>query len=316
MTTDLPCSLRIARVETVAQDIVALTFEAADGSALPAWEAGAHIDIAVGNGLVRQYSLTGSDPAVYKLAILREGNGRGGSIAAHGLKEGDLIGASLPRNHFALESAPSYIFVAGGIGITPIIAMIAKAEAQGAAWTLAYGGRTAASMAYAADLVAQYGDKVTLYPQDETGHLPLAQIFAAKTDGALVYCCGPEPLLAAVEAQAATWPRPEDLHLERFTAKEVEAPAGGERAFDVVLAQSGLTLHVPADRTVLEVLEEAGIDVMVSCCSGTCGTCETAVIEGIPDHRDSVLTKAEQAAGKTMLVCVSRARSDRLVLDL
>lgn len=316
MTTELPCRLRIARVETVAQDIVELTLAAADDSALPAWQAGAHIDIAVGEGLVRQYSLTGTDSAAYKIAILREANGRGGSIAAHGLKAGDVIGASLPRNHFALDAAPSYIFVAGGIGITPIVAMITAAESQGASWTLAYGGRSAQSMAYAAELVAQYGDKVVLYPQDHVGHLPLAQIFAAKSADTLVYCCGPEPLLAAVEAQAATWPRPEDLHLERFTAKEIEVPADGERAFEVVLAQSGLTLHVPVDRTVLEVLEEAGIDVMVSCCSGTCGTCETAVIDGIPDHRDSVLTKAEQAAGKTMLVCVSRALSDRLTLDL
>lgn len=318
MKPNLPCRLRVDRIHALAQDVIGLDLVAVQNDALEAWAAGAHIDIELADGLVRQYSLTGSstDQSRYRIAILREAAGRGGSIRAHDLREGDEIAASAPRNHFELLAAPSYLFVAGGIGITPILAMIEAAEAQGAAWRLAYGGRSLASMAYASDLQARFGDKVALYPQDQSGHLPLAEIFAAKPAETLVYCCGPEPLLAAVEAQAALWANPEDLHLERFTAKAVEAPPSGERGFEVYCATSDITLQVPPDRSILEMLEGAGIEVMVSCCSGTCGTCETVVLDGIPDHRDSVLTKAEQAAGKTMLVCVSRALSDRITLAL
>lgn len=318
MKSTLPYELKITRAEIVARDVMELELSTTDGTPLAPWSPGAHIDVDLGEGVLRQYSLTGcaTDMRHYRIAILREASGRGGSVKAHQLQAGDSLGTSLPRNHFELQAAASYLFIAGGIGITPIAAMIEQAEAAGAAWTLAYGGRNRASMAYAAQLQQRFGDKVTLYPQDECGHLPLADLFAARGVGALVYCCGPDPLLRAIEACAADWQDPQSLHLERFAAKEIAPPVAGERGFEIYCARSDMTLHVPADRTILEVLEEAGIEVMVSCCSGTCGTCETAVLDGIPDHRDSVLTQSEQAAGKSILVCVSRALSDRLTLDL
>jgi ferredoxin-NADP reductase len=220
-----------------------------------------------------------------------------------------------PRNHFALVASPRYVFIAGGIGITPMLPMIAEAEAVGADWHLYYGGRSRGSMAFVGELHT-YGDKVTLVPQDEAGILDLATILGDPRPDTLVYCCGPEGLLSAVEAGcAAGWPEGA-LHLERFAAKEVEAPAGGERSFELVLASSGITLTVPPDKSVFDVIQDAGVSVLGSCHEGICGTCEQAVLEGEVDHRDSVLSASEKAANDAMMVCVSRCLSDRLVLDL
>ena len=317
MTQALPLELRVENVATVAEGIVALDLVATGGGPLPEWAPGAHIDLGLGEGLVRQYSLMGNcaDRDRYRVAILREPAGRGGSQRAHQLRPGDHLPASAPRNHFALAPAARYVFVAGGIGITPMLPMIAEAQARGADWTLVYGGRSRASMAFLADLIATHGSRIRPFPQDEHGLIPLAGIFAAREPGTLVYCCGPEPLLQAVEAQAATWADSDSLHLERFSAKAAD-PGQVDRPFEVHCARSGVTLQVPAEKTLLEVLEEAGIEVMISCCEGTCGTCETPILEGRAEHRDSVLTKAEQEAGGSMMICVSRAATPRLVLDL
>jgi ferredoxin-NADP reductase len=219
-----------------------------------------------------------------------------------------------PRNHFTLVDAPRYLFLAGGIGITPILPMVAAAEAAGADWRLVYGGRTRASMAFRDRLEERHPGRVDVRPQDETGLLDLASLLDEPAEGTAVYCCGPEPLLAAVEERCAAWPAGA-LHLERFAPK-AGADDGPREAFEVELAQSGTTLTVPADRSILEVVEEAGVGILSSCREGTCGTCETGVLEGVPDHRDSVLTSEEQAENDAMMICVSRSCSARLVLDL
>jgi ferredoxin-NADP reductase len=303
----------VLSVETVADQVVLLSLGARDGAELPAWAPGAHIDLVLGEDLVRQYSLCGdpADRSQYQVAVLLEPESRGGSRAVHALKTGDPITVRGPRNHFALRPSTRYIFIAGGIGITPILPMIAEAEARGADWTLHYGGRTATSMAFT-DLLAKYGDRVTLVPQDEHGLLDLATILGTPAGGTLVYCCGPEALLSAVERGCERWPV-NSLHLERFTALDVDTSE--DTAFELVLERSGKTLTVEADQTVLEVMRRAGIHVLSSCQEGTCGTCEQMVIEGDVDHRDSVLDDEEKAANDCMMVCVSRCRGPRLVLD-
>ncbi|MDN3025366.1 PDR/VanB family oxidoreductase [Streptomyces sp. S.PB5] len=305
--------LVVARRESAADGVLALTLRHPLGEQLPVWEPGAHIDVVLGPGLERQYSLCGdpADRTAWRIAVLREPDGRGGSAHVHEqLGQGDKVRVRGPRNHFALRPAPRYRFIAGGIGITPILPMLAAAEARGAEWTLLYGGRTRDSIAFTGEL-SRYGDRVTVAPQDETGLLDLASVLDDVPEGTLVYCCGPGPLLDAVEARC---PEPGVLHMERFTPKEQET--GENTAFEVELARSGTTVTVPADVSVLDAVRAAGVEVLFSCTEGTCGTCETDVLEGTPDHRDSVLTDEEQAAGETMMICVSRCRGKRLVLDL
>ena len=193
-------------------------------------------------------------------------------------------------------------------------AMIAKADAAGADWRLFYGGRERASMAFISEL-AQYGDRVIIVPQDEQGMLDLESVLGTPRQDTLVYCCGPEGLLAAVEKFCEKWP-PGSLHLERFSAKPQEPSEAADSAFELVLQRSGLTLEVPPDKSVLTVIREAGVSVLASCLEGVCGTCETEVIDGDVDHRDSVLNEEEQASNEYMMVCVSRCRSPQLVLDL
>jgi len=284
---------------------------------LPRWQPGAHVDLILPDGApTRQYSLCGDpdDHHVYRLGILREPESRGGSAYVHnGLRVGDTVRVRGPRDNFRLAGSPRYLFIAGGIGITPILTMIAPADADGADWQLVYGGRQRDSMAFL-DELAKYGDRVSVHPQDETGLLPLDTLLGTPQPDTLIYCCGPEPLLAAVEDRCAGWPA-KSLHVERFAPKAMTEPVLAE-AFEVVLAQSELTLSVPPDRSVLSVVEEAGISVLSSCAEGTCGTCEVPVLEGEPDHRDSVLDEDERQANDCMMICVSRSRCARLVLDL
>ncbi|GAA3987544.1 PDR/VanB family oxidoreductase [Streptomyces plumbiresistens] len=304
--------LVVDRREFAADGVLALTLRHPLGERLPDWEPGAHIDVVLGPDLERQYSLCGDpgDRDAWRIAVLREPDGRGGSAHVHGqLGQGDKVRVRGPRNHFALRTAPRYRFVAGGIGITPILPMLAAAEAAGAEWTLLYGGRSRESMAFTEEL-GRYGDRVTIAPQDETGLLDLGSVLDDVPEGTLVYCCGPGPLLDAVEARSPAGV----LHVERFQAKE--QVTGENTEFEVELAQSGRTLTVPKDVSVLDAVRSAGVEVLFSCTEGTCGTCETDVLEGTPDHRDSVLTDEEREAGETMLICVSRCRGKRLVLDL
>ncbi len=297
-----------------AEDVVELTMSSRDGRPLPPWTPGAHVDLILEDGLIRQYSLCSSpaDPAAYRVAVLLAPDSRGGSRQVHALTQGQTLRIRGPRNNFPLVNASRYVFIAGGIGITPMLPMIEAADAAGADWTLHYGGRSRSSMAYLAELAA-YGDRVSLVPQDEKGLLDVAGILAQPDAETLIYCCGPEPLLAVVEKEAASWPHGA-LHLERFAAKEIERE-GDDASFELVLQRSGITVTVPADKTVFDTMRDSGVSVLGSCLEGICGTCETGVLEGEVDHRDSVLDADEQEANDAMMVCVSRCRGSRLVLD-
>ncbi|WP_141207876.1 PDR/VanB family oxidoreductase [Streptomyces griseorubiginosus] len=312
MSDAYEAELVVERRESAADGVLALTLRHPLGEQLPAWEPGAHIDVLLGPGLERQYSLCGdpADRAHWRIAVLREPVGRGGSAHVHEqVNQGDKVRVRGPRNHFALRPAPRYLFIAGGIGITPILPMLAAAEAAGAQWTLLYGGRTRNSMAFTKEL-SRYGDRVTVAPQDETGLLDLPSVLDGVPEGTLVYCCGPGPLLDAVERGCPAGL----LHMERFAPKEQEE--GENTEFEVELAQTGTTVTVAPDVSVLDAVRACGVEVLFSCTEGTCGTCETDVLEGTPDHRDSVLTDEEREAGETMMICVSRCRGKRLVLDL
>ncbi|MFE6286890.1 PDR/VanB family oxidoreductase [Streptomyces sp. NPDC057877] len=304
--------LVVERREPVADGVLALVLRQPGGGPLPGWEPGAHIDVLLAPGLERQFSLCG-DPADryrWRIAVLREPDGRGGSAYAHTkVRQGTRLRVRGPRNHFALEPAPRYRFVAGGIGITPILPMLTAAERAGAEWTLLYGGRTRASMAFTEEL-SRYGERVALRPRDQAGPLDLGPVTTGLPEGTLVYCCGPGGLL---DAMAERCP-PGALRVERFHPARRQEGHGGE--FEVVLARTGRTVTVPADVSVLDAVRAVGVAVLYSCAEGTCGTCETDVVEGAVDHRDSVLTPDERAAGDTMMICVSRCRGRRLVLDL
>lgn len=309
-------AVRVLEHRVVAADVVELILGATGHAPLPEWTPGAHIDLVLGDQLVRQYSLAG-DPADryrWRLGVLREESGRGGSEFVHTrLAPGDVLRVRGPRNHFELVTARRYIFVAGGIGITPLLPMIAAVNAAGVEWSLLYGGRTRQSMAFCPEL-EHYGSRITLRPEDEFGLLDLDSLLADPVAGVSIYCCGPEPLLAAIEKIAYRWPEGA-LHVERFAARPeaFDVPTGG---FEVELRRSGLTVHVPPDRSILDVVTAAGVPVLSSCKDGICGTCQTAVLDGVLEHHDSVLSMGERKAGKTMMLCVSRALGPRLVLDI
>ena len=303
--------------ETPAAGVVALTLADPSGAQLPAWTPGAHIDVLLADDLVRQYSLCGSpaDQHSWRIAVLLDERGRGGSRRVHEtLQVGSTVAVRGPRSHFPLHAAERYIFIAGGIGITPILPMIGAATESGADWELWYGGRSRASMAFL-DHLAQYGDRVNVWPDDESGLLPLDRILGQPSEGTLVYVCGPEPLLSATEQRCAPWPAGA-LNLERFAAKPQEAAAGEPTGFEVVCQRSGVTVSVAAGTSIVDALEANGISVLSSCLEGVCGTCETRVLEGIPEHRDSLLTEDERESNEYMMICVSRSLSERLVLDL
>lgn len=311
-----PVQLVVEDVTLVADGVLALTLADPSGSELPTWQAGAHVDLSLGGGLERQYSLCGdtADSARWRVAVLREPASRGGSEWIHTrLRKGDLIAVRGPRNNFPLVVADEYVFVAGGIGITPLLPMIESVAAQGRPWKLVYGGRRAASMAFV-DELARHGDHVTLWPQDLLGLIDLNSLLRVPRSGVAVYCCGPEALIDAVESRCATWPAGA-LHVERFRPRPGNLE-GEDTAFELVLDHSGISLTVGAGQSIVEALETAGVDVDTSCREGTCGTCETIVLDGDPDHRDSFLQPAERASGATMMICCSRSRSARLVLDL
>jgi ferredoxin-NADP reductase len=300
----------------VADGVVSLELADPAGAALPAWEPGAHVDLMLGPELERQYSLCGepADRTRWRIAVLLEAAGRGGSAYVHGrLAVGDRVRVGGPRNHFPLTEAEEYLFVAGGIGVTPLLPMIRQVARAGMPWRLVYGGRSASSMAFAAELTAD-GAPVELWPQDERGLIDLDGLLATPRPGVHVYCCGPEPLLAAVEERMAAWP-PHSLKIERFAPKA--GVLGGEStSFTVRLDYSELEVTVGAGQSIVAAVEAAGVEVMTSCREGTCGTCETAVISGIPDHRDSVLSDEEHATNEVMMICCSRSLSPLLVLDL
>jgi ferredoxin-NADP reductase len=309
--------LIVTRKETAADGVVLLTLRDPKSSELPAWHPGAHIDLILRGDLVRQYSLCGdpNDANLYQVAVLREAHGRGGSAYVHDqLTQGDEVRVGGPRNNFRLEAAKRYLFIAGGIGITPILPMVKAIASGGADWRLVYGGRTKDSMAFRAELNAMFGQLVEIRPEDETGLLDVRGVLCALagTDEAVVYCCGPDGLVSAVAEHCAALGL--SFRVERFkTPAAPDVHVTGR--FQVELARSGMTLAVPEDLTIVEVLEDAGVAVQFLCEEGVCGTCTTRVLDGHPDHRDHVLTTEQRAAGY-MALCVSRSRSPRIVLDL
>jgi ferredoxin-NADP reductase len=309
-------TLRVTSKDVQAEGVLTLELAAPSGGRLRDWTPGSHIDLVLPNGLTRQYSLCGDrwDPFTYRVGVLLEPESRGGSTYVHdSLQPGDLVGVGGPRNNFPLVPSEQYLFVAGGIGITPILPMIRQAEMLGADWRLLYGGRRRDSMAFLGEL-ERYGDRVLVRPQDEFGLLDLTGFLGEPREGVRIYSCGPGPLLAAMERACAGWP-PHALRTERFVAEEAGAPAR-TAPFEVELARSGTTVTVTPDMTVLEALNGIGVEVLSSCRRGVCGTCETTVLAGRPDHRDALLDDDERDVNDCMYICVSRSRDERLVLDL
>ena len=315
MTGGTSFELRVRSRTMAADDVALFELERVDG-VLPNWTPGSHIDIVLPDGTERQYSLCSApgDRALWRIAVLRE---QQGSVWLHeNAREGTVLRARGPNNHFSF--APSagrrYLFIAGGIGITPLVPMLAAAEAAGSEFRLLYAGRTRSAMALLTELQEAYGERVEVFASDEGRRLDLAALVGAPLPGTIVYACGPARLLEDLEQTMSTWPAG-SLHLERFEAKVLGPPVWQE-PFEVELLLSGMTVEVPPDRSILDVVEDHGVLALSSCRAGTCGTCETPVLEGEIDHRDSVLSPEEQSANRTMLICVSRAACPRIMLEL
>lgn len=311
-------ALEVIAREEAASDVVCVTLARPDRSPLPAWQPGAHIDLFLPTGDIRQYSLCSDpdDPGEWRIAVLREQDGRGGSRwIADELRTGDTVTAAGPRSHFPFDAGASRpaVLIAGGIGITPILAMAAAARASGRDYTLHYAGHEE-RMALIGELRERHGGRLVLHVTEEGSRMDLAALAADAADsGAELVCCGPTRLIDAVAVEAERHGIP--LTVEHFEPAELTVPVWDE-TFEVELAMSGVTIEVGPDRSVLSAIEDAGVLVLSSCTEGTCGTCETPVLEGEVDHRDSILTATQRARNDTMFVCVSRAACPRLVLDL
>ncbi|NAZ83997.1 2Fe-2S iron-sulfur cluster binding domain-containing protein [Kineococcus sp. R8] len=298
-----------------ASGVVSLRLAAADGSALPSWEPGAHVDLHLPSGRVRQYSLHGdaADRSGYEVSVLHDPAGRGGSAEVHALPVGARVGIGLPRNRFPLVDAPAYLFVAGGIGITALLPMIEAVAAAGAPWRLVHRGRARSGMAFADDLEARHPDRVRVLPGDTTPRPDLPALLRSVPAGGAVYCCGPPGLLDAVAAAMLTACPQGELHVERFAAP---APVHGrDTAFRVVLPRAGTVVDVPAGRSMLASLRGALPGTPASCETGVCGSCVMRVLAGRPDHRDDVLLGAERDRVDVVYPCVSRSHDPLLVLD-
>jgi len=307
---------RVTAIRQVAADIRCFDLVPADRRPFPAIEPGAHLDVHTPGGPVRQYSLCGdpANAARYTIAVKEEAASRGGSRSMHAaLEVGAALAVAGPRNHFPLDQgARRSLFIAGGVGITPIYAMIQALAAAGREWELAYCARSEAHAAFYAELRALPHGLVVPY----FGEVPTLDAGALLLDapaGTHLYCCGPEGLMRAVAEASAHWPA-DHVHFEYFSAPAVQWPPN--RAFEVELARSGEVLQVPADRTLLQVLRGHGLDIHSACEEGVCGTCETRLVRGEAEHRDALLSEREKALNRSMMVCVSRAKSPRLVLDL
>jgi vanillate O-demethylase ferredoxin subunit len=309
--------VRVESATPVAEGIVAYDLRPAAGAELPAFAAGAHIDLYLPNGLVRSYSLVNpqGEHHRYLIAVNRDAASRGGSKWLHEhLRAGVRLAINPPRNNFPLaEDAPHSLLIAGGIGITPLWCMIQRLEALGRPWELVYCARTRQRAAFR-ELLERHGARVRFIFDGEPGGsvLDVAEEVARAAAQTHLSCCGPLPMLEAFERATAPLP-PERVHVEYFSAKAPRATAGG---FTVELRRSGLRLRIPSGKTILDTLIENGFDAPYSCLEGVCGTCETRVIEGTPDHRDLVLSRNERAANRTMMICCSGSMTDTLVLDL
>lgn len=321
--------LEVSAVQVLNPLIREYRLRSPDGAALPGFEAGAHVKVAVrlpdGSSDWRQYSLINFDtapaatqrPAEYRIAVREETPGRGGSaFMHHQLKAGDRIQVQPPRNEFALQAhGGTLVLLAGGIGVTPITSMAAAALAQGRAVRMAYAGRSLALLAYREPLQVLLGDRLVLHGDEEAGRLfDVPALLAGCQPQDHLYVCGPQAMLDQVlaSARADGWDQSR-IHFELFSAPVVQ---GGDHAFELVLLQSGKTLTVAADQSILDCMIEAGLDPMFDCKRGECGVCAAPVFEGEPDHRDYVLSASEKKANQVIQTCVSRCKGTRLVLDI
>lgn len=321
--TELP--LVVAEVQQLTPQIRSLRLEAVDGRALPGYGAGAHLRFRLpleGSDGLRHYSLI--DPSggaetgctAYRIAVRLEEPGRGGSRYMHTLNVGDRLIAEGPVNEFPLAEQPGRsVLLAGGIGITPLLTMAGTLAAAGRDYRLHYSGRSASQLAFIDELRALAGERLTVHADDEPqSRLDIDALLSGYTPVDPLYVCGPKGMLDAVlaAARARGW-ADELIHFELFSAPE---PSAGDRPFEIELRSSGVTLQVPADKTILEVLIEAGVDPLFDCQRGECGVCSASVLEGEVDHRDYYLSDAEKANDDVIQICVSRAKGERLVLDL
>ncbi|WP_291378096.1 PDR/VanB family oxidoreductase [Demequina sp.] len=313
-------TLTVASRRELADSVIELELADPAGGSLPALEPGDHIDLRLGADMIRQYSLVGlaDHGDTWRVAVLVDPAGRGGSaLISESLQEGATIDVSGPRNHFALEPAPSYRFIAGGIGVTPLIEMCRRAEAIGADWSLAYLGRSRQSMAYLDELIEEFGSKVQAFISAEGSRYDVAGALADVTAETLTYCCGPERLMGAVEESMQAAGRLTNLRLERFEPKPASGIVANEE-FVVYATKSDVEFVVPEDESILVAADFEGLVVPGDCLEGTCGSCETRIVSGEVEHRDSILNFQAQAESKTMMICVSRARRGcpRLELEL
>jgi len=318
---DSMMQVRVKRISFEAENINSYELVAPGGGDLAPFTAGSHIDLHLSNGMIRSYSLVNeqSERHRYVIAVNKDAASRGGSSFIHEtMRVGDIITISHPRNNFFLqENAAHSVLIAGGIGITPLLSMIRRLEALGRSWELFYVARTRSVAAFIDELNALRPDVSSnvdvTFDQEPPGRmLNLSAIVKDAPPDTHLYCCGPVPMLEAFEL--ATAGRSSDhVHVEYFKAKEKPAAEGG---FEVKLARSNRTITVQAGKTILDALLDAGIAASYACTEGVCGTCETRVVEGIPEHRDLFLSKEEQAANKTMMICCSGSKSSTLVLDL
>jgi ferredoxin-NADP reductase len=316
--------LRVTRMTLEAEGVLSVRLTRIESDKpLPPWDPGSHIDVYVPDGTTRQYSLCGDprDLSSYLVAVLREPEGRGGSTFIHDqLRVGDRLLVTRPKQGFALEDATHHALVAGGVGITPIMAFAEHLDREGRPFSLTYGGRTRESMAFRGRLAA-LGDRVSIVAEDEAGRPDLERVVRTLPDGGLVYVCGPLGLLRAVEAAAESVHGPDQdvVRFELFSRAGVEpkepAPLDGE-TYELVLTRSGHTLRMKPDASILETVLALGVEVENDCRDGICGSCVTTVLAGNVDHQDLVLTKKEQAAMDRMMICCSRPTSERLELDL
>ncbi len=304
-------------MDPLAEGVVSVELRPVGGEPLPPFSAGAHIDLYLPSGMVRSYSLVNpqEERHRYVIAVNRDAASRGGSRYVHEqLASGSTLSIAPPRNNFPLaEHAAHSLFIAGGIGITPLWCMIQRLHDLRRSWQLVYCARTRRQAAFAGEL-ARFGPAVRLNFDHEAGGrmVDIAALVEAAPPEAHLYCCGPLAMLEAFERAASQRPTAQ-VHVEYFSAARPKAAEGG---FTVVLARSGLSFRVREGKTIIDTLMEHGVDAAYSCLEGVCGTCETRVLEGLPDHRDLVLSKDERAANRTMMICCSGSKTDKLVLDL
>jgi ferredoxin-NADP reductase len=314
--------LMVRQVRWEADDVISIELTAPGGEPLPEWEPGAHIDVYLASGLVRQYSLCGgtADRTLYRIAVLHEPEGRGGSAEIHrDVRVGGQLTIGRPRNLFRVPDAPGYLCLAGGVGVTPILSIAENARDRDVPVRMVYGGRSRRSMSFVDELHSIVPESMLdLVPQDERGVIDLEREVAGLPDGWVICACGPSAMLEALEGACDRRGVRDRLVVERFTAPdELEAQfADAEnRPVTVHLERCGITIEVSADESILDAVKDVA-PVISSCTEGYCGTCETRVLRGTPEHRDTALTAKERESNKIMMICVSRAISDELTLDL